>query len=424
MNSINLSKSQITHWLKLISVTGSAQILVQGLAFVSGIVILRILPTKEYALYTIANAMLGTLSVLSDSGISTGVMAQGGIVWKDKIKLGEVLTTGMYLRKKFSICSLIISLPILVYLLRNQEATWLSTILICISIIPPFYAALSDNLLETVLKLHQAIVPLQKNQVSTALLRLILVTSTVFFFPFTFIALFSNGLPRIWGNYKLRKINTSYLTLSSVPNRVISDEILKIVKRGLPEVLFFCFSGQITIYFLSIFGVSNSIASVGALSRLGMIMTVFYALANTLFVPRFSRLAFKREILLKGFLKIIFSFSILCLLIQLVTFLFSRYILFILGPKFFHLNSELNIFILGANFNLIVGICFGLYSSKGWIIKPTISLPINCLILIVGMLTFKLSTLSGVLWFNVFNALMQLIFQLTFAIVKIVRIND
>ena len=424
MNTVNISKPKLTQWLKLISVTASTQMIVQGIGFVSGILILRLLPTKEYALYTIANAMLGTLCVLSDSGISTGVMAQGGRVWMDKEKLGEVLTTGMYLRKRFSIISLTVAMPILIYLLRHQQASWIATILICISIIPPFYATLSDNLLETVLKLHQAIIPLQKNQASTAVLRLILIGSTVFFFPVTFVALFSNGLPRIWGNYQLRKINNGYLTLSKSPNKIVSAEILKIVKRGLPEVLFYCFSGQITIYFLSIFGASNSIASVGALSRLGMIMTIFSAVASILLVPRFARLALQRKTLLIGFLKIILTFSFLCLFIQLFTFTFSKYILLILGTKYANLNSELNIYFLGSNVNLLVGICFGLYSSRGWIIKPSISLPFNIVLLILGMLTFNLSTLRGVLWFNVFNAITQLTLHFIFAIIKMVRVND
>ncbi len=67
-------------WGKLISVTGSAQVLIQALGFISGIIIIRLLPTEEYAFYTLANTMLGTMNILSDAGVSTGVMAQGGKV--------------------------------------------------------------------------------------------------------------------------------------------------------------------------------------------------------------------------------------------------------------------------------------------------------------------------------------------------------
>src|SRR5438270_1038562 len=102
-------------WGKLIALTGSAQILVQGLGFICGIFIIRMLPTKEYALYTLANTMLGTMTILADGGIATGVMFRGGRVWNDRQKLGKVLATGLDLRKKFAIGSLLIALPVLFY---------------------------------------------------------------------------------------------------------------------------------------------------------------------------------------------------------------------------------------------------------------------------------------------------------------------
>jgi hypothetical protein len=78
----------VVSWGKLISITGSVQLILQALGFASGILIIRLLPVQEYAFYTLANTMLGTMTVLSDGGISAGVMAQGGRVWKDKEKLG------------------------------------------------------------------------------------------------------------------------------------------------------------------------------------------------------------------------------------------------------------------------------------------------------------------------------------------------
>ena len=154
----------ILNWGKLISITGSAQIIVQILGFASGILIIRLLPVQEYALYTLANTMLGTMTVLADGGISTGVMSQGAKVWQNKVMLGKVLATGLDLRRKFAIFSLLGATPFLIYLLLHNGASWLTTVLIVASLIPAFLAALSDTLLEIVPKLHQDILPLQKNQ--------------------------------------------------------------------------------------------------------------------------------------------------------------------------------------------------------------------------------------------------------------------
>src|SRR5260221_2165220 len=153
--SIGIENGKLFKWAKLLGVTFSAQVLIQLLGLFSGILMIRLLPTAEYAFYTLANTMLGTMTVLADGGISSGVMASGAKVWQDQKKLGTVISTGLMLRKKFAIYSLTISLPVLFYLLHRNNAGLISSLLIILSIIPAFYAALSDNLLEIASKLHQ-----------------------------------------------------------------------------------------------------------------------------------------------------------------------------------------------------------------------------------------------------------------------------
>ena len=194
--SNNPNYAKALEWGKLITITGGAQILVQLTGFVSGIAIIRLLPIQEYAFYTLANTMLGAMVMLSDSGVGSGVMAESGKVWQDKQKLGAVLATGLVLRKRFAIISLLFTLPVLVYLLYSHGASWLTILLIIAAIIPAALAALSDSLLEIAPKLHQDIKPLQRNSAEVSLIRLALSGLLVFFAPFTFAALLANGLRR------------------------------------------------------------------------------------------------------------------------------------------------------------------------------------------------------------------------------------
>ncbi|MEH6408659.1 MAG: polysaccharide biosynthesis protein, partial [Leeuwenhoekiella sp.] len=126
--------SSLLQWGKLVSVTGLTEIIVQAVGFIAGIFIIRLLPVEEYALYTLSNTMLGTMTVLANGGIATGVLSQGGKIWKDKKQLGTVLATGLMLRRKFAIGSLIVSIPILGYLLYHHNASWLMIILITVSL--------------------------------------------------------------------------------------------------------------------------------------------------------------------------------------------------------------------------------------------------------------------------------------------------
>ncbi|MEP6746613.1 MAG: polysaccharide biosynthesis protein, partial [Bacteroidota bacterium] len=259
----NPKYSKVFEWGRLISITGSAQIMVQLISFVCGILVIRMLPTQEYALYTLANAMLGTMILLADSGVSTGVMAQGAKVWQNDAKLGAVLVTGLDLRKKFAIGSLIIATPALLYLLRHHGASWLVSILIIVSLIPAFFTGLSGTLLEIVFKLRQNIVPLQKIQVMNNAGRLALLSALLLIFPWTFIAILAAGIPQIWANIRLRKLSASYADWTQKPDPVVRKEILYIVKRVIPGAIYYCLSGQITIWLISIFGTSKALAQMG-----------------------------------------------------------------------------------------------------------------------------------------------------------------
>jgi hypothetical protein len=222
----NPKYSKAFEWGKLISVTGFAQILVQLISFICGILVIRLLPTQEYALYTLANAMLGTMILLADSGVSTGVMAQGARVWENEEKLGTVLVTGLDLRKKFAIGSLVIATPALLYLLRHHGASWLMSVLIIASLVPAFFTGLSGTLLEIVFKLRQNIIPLQKIQVMNNAGRLALLASTLLIFPWTFVALLAAGLPQIWANMRLRNLSADYVSWNQKPDNAVRKELL------------------------------------------------------------------------------------------------------------------------------------------------------------------------------------------------------
>lgn len=415
----NPKYSKSLEWGKLIFMTGAAQVLVQATGLLTGIFIIRMLPTQEYALYTLANTMLGTMTILADGGISSGVMAQGGKVWRDKVELGKVLVTGMELRKKFAVFSLIVAVPILVYLLWLQHAAPWVIVLIVAALIPAFFSALSDSLLETVPKLHQDIKPLQANQAKVGLFRLFLSSASVFIFPFTFVALLANGIPRIIGNFRLRKMALRFADTGQGVDPVYQTEILKMVKRRLPGAIYYCLSGQITVWLISILGTTTAIAQVGALSRLGMVLSVFTVLFSTLIVPRFARAEGNRSLLISNFIRIMIVLTGICVLIMGVVYLFPEQLLWILGKQYADLSGALLLSILGSCLTLVTGCVFTLSTSRGWVINPAVSIPVNLATVVAGILLMDVSSLHGVLVMNIMVAAGQLLLLLGFFILKL-----
>lgn len=398
---IDKKDSNLFTIIKLFIVTGGAQILIQAIGFISGIMVIRLLSPQEYAYYVLANTVLGTMVVLADGGVSSGVMSQGAKVWQDKIKLGLVFSTGIHLRKRFAVFSLILSTPILVYLLLSNGASIPATILICVTLIPAFYAGLWDSLLVIIPQLHQSIVPLQKNQIMVGILRLVLSGLSLIIFPWSFVAILAGGLPRIYGNIKLRKLNKEHITETEVVDPVVKKDILKIVKKFMPGAIYYSLSGQITMWLLSVFGNTTSIAQIGALGKFGMILTLVTAITSTLVIPRFARLPIYKNNLIARYFQILSGLFLLMFLVIVVTYLFPNQILWILGGDYKDLQYELILCILGACLGVSADIAFGLLSSRGWMYNPILYISVNILSIIALALTLDITTLRGALWMNV-----------------------
>lgn len=404
--------SRTLDWGKLISLTGGAHILVQALGFFSGILIIRLLPVEEYAFYTLANTMLGTMTVLADGGISAGVMSEGGKVWRDKNKLGAVISTGLDLRKKFAIGSLIIAIPILSYLLIHHGASWIMTGMIIISLIPAFYAALSDTLLQIVPKLHQDIPPLQENHVVVGIGRLALTAGFLFVFPLTFLAIYASGIPRIYGNLKLRKIAAPFANYHHEPVPAVRKEILFFVRRLLPGAIYYCISGQLIIWLISIFGSTNAIAEIGALGRLTIILGVVGGILNNLIIPRYARLPDQKEILRNRLFQILFLLIIFCSGIIGIAWFFPKQILFILGGKYNELTTELLLMTIASCLALIGSSINNINSSRGIIPSPVIFIPVIVVTQVLLISFLDLRVVTQVLWISIGAAGIGIIYRI------------
>lgn len=405
--------------LRSISYVTFIQILIQVLGLVTGFLIIRHLSTTEYAWYTIANTLLGTMTVLSDGGVASAMMALGGRVWQNKKELGKVFSTAYDLRKRFAVISLGLAIPILFYLLQKQGASTLTSLLIIFAIIPAFFASLSDNLLQVAPKLNLAFVAVQKNNLLVAIIRFLAIPVLLFIAPFAWIILLLAGVIRIYGNQKLWPLNKKYVDETSRPDIEIRKVITRQVSRLLPGTIYYCFSGQIALWIMSLLGTNTSVAGLGALSRFSLLFSAFTMLFGSVVTPKFSKLTPTGRDLMSMFIRI----HILCLFCFLfITFFFyvlSHEFLMLLGNGYQGLSTELIWSISSSLIGIFAGFSFSLFTARGWSINPLISIGVNLLALIAGILIFQVSTLKGVLMMNVFVNSIQYLMNTIFCLYKI-----
>ncbi|MCY2687952.1 lipopolysaccharide biosynthesis protein [Salinimicrobium sp. TH3] len=415
----NLKKERSLEWGKFIAVTGSAQAVIQGVSFVSSILIIRLLPTQEYALYTLASVMFANLGILADSGIKTSVMAQGGKVWQKKGELGDVLATGFYLRRIFATGSFVIACPIMLFLLRHHGANWWMAVGIVFSIIPAYYATLSGSLLEIVPQLQQKIMELQKIGLKASFIRLGILGFALFFFPFTIVAMLAFGLSQLWANIRLRDLANSYIDAARKSNIAVREEILKMVKRLMPESVYLVISGHITVWLISFFGDTAAVAQVGALGRLAMVLSIFTILFGTLVSPRFARLPYDKKHLTKRFGQVQMGLTVLCIGVVIIAWIFASEMLWLLGSEYAGLEREMVLLVIGNCIGFIAVSTFHLCTSRGWVINPVISIPVSMAGITCGAFLFEVSELYGVFLFNIFNNSVILVLHVTYGFYRL-----
>jgi O-antigen/teichoic acid export membrane protein len=412
-------RAKLFEWGRLITITGTAQVAVQALGFAGGILVIRILPTQEYALYTLANTMVGTMLLLADGGIATGVMSQGGRVWQSRERLGAVLATGLQLRRKFATVSLVLALPALLYLLLHHGASWLMALFIVGALIPAFFTTLSGTLLEIAPKLHQDIVPMQRFQVESSVGRVALLSLSLFIFPWAGVAILVASLPQVWSNWRLRKLTKVYADETQPVDPLIQKEILAKVKRLLPDALYYCFACQFAIWLISIYGSTAAVAQVGALGRLAVALSLFTVLFSSLILPRFARLPDKAGLLFQHFTRLVIGLLGLSACLVFGTWLLATPILWVLGKQYAGLQTELTLMMVGKCLSMVASLVFLLCTSKGWIINPLISIPLGIISTGLGVLFFDFSSLQGIFRLDIFVAVVQLLMHATYGIFKI-----
>ena len=396
----NLPSSTILSWSKLVAITGFTQVAIQGLAFVCGIIIIRFLTTQDYAVYTIANAALGMLLVLANGGVSSGVMSEGGKCWRNRSELGSVMVTGLKIRKRFAIASLLIVLPILVGLLVKNKVDWLTIVFVVLAILPAFYASVTSSIYLIASKLSQRISKIQLIQVGSSAGRLLLTASFLLLKPWVPLAILAAGVAQIFANKRLKLAAQEVADLNADPKPEYRAAILRAVSRLMPGSVYFAFSGQIAIWMISLYGDTSSIAEVGALGRLSMLMGLFTSCVGLLLIPRFARAPARRSVLLKHSIVLSAAAIIFALGVLGTVLTFPNYVLWILGDGYADLSGELLISLSTASILLLSGTFQSANIARGWLLSAFITLPFYISNQIFWIWFSDLTTTSGVLKMN------------------------
>ncbi|MGZ5504301.1 MAG: polysaccharide biosynthesis protein [Chthoniobacterales bacterium] len=385
------------------------QAAVQAISFLSGILLVRHLEQREYAFFTIANTMQGTINVLADIGISIGLVSIGGRVWQDRHRFGELISTALHLRRQMGAIAIAIITPLLYFMLvKNGASIAYAAILIAI-VLFGLVVQLSLGVLNVVPRLHSNIGRIQAIDLTGAIARLLVIVALIFVFLNAGIAVAVGSAALLLQYFLLRSYVARVVDLRAAENADDRAAMRGFIRSQAANAIFFCLQGQITVFLISFFAHhANSVAEVGALGRLAMIFAVLSNLLVNVFAPAFAR-CHELHRLRWLYAGIVGGVAGFCLVVLGAAALFPHAFLFVLGNKYTHLERELVLMVAGAVASALTGTFWALNSSKAWIAGSWLYIPLT-LATQVALIPFTdFSSVRGVLIFNLISALPNLL---------------
>ena len=403
------STARALHFAGRVGRFASVQAAVQLIGFASGILLVRRMEQGEYALFTIANTMQGTLNVLADIGISIGMVSIGGRVWQDGRRFGELVSTGLRLRRALGSIAVLAITPLLYFMLVKNGASLLYTILLIGAVLAGLFAQLSLGILEVVPRLRSDIRQIQIIDFSGSAARLIVLVALAFIFLNAGAAAIVGAATLFFQYWLMRRYASGVVDLHAAENAGDRKAMIGFIRNQAPNAVFFCLQGQITILLISFFARrAGAVAEVGALGRLAMIFTVLGSLMANIFAPAFARCQEKRKLSLL-YAGIVGGVAALSLLVFGGAVFLPNEFLFVLGPRYAHLQHELLLMVGGATLNMVASTLWALNASRAWIAGSWLYIPLTLGTQFALIPFIDFSSVTGVLTFNLFSALPSLL---------------
>ena len=387
------------------------QLVVQCIGFASGILIVRCLEQHEYAFFTIANTMQATTNILADIGISIGLMSIGGRVWQDQRRFGQLISTGLKLRRKLGIASILVVTPLLYFMLEKNGASFFYTLLLIAAVLAGLSAQLSVEVFSVIPRLRSDLGQIQKVDFTASVSRLVVLGAFALLFLNAGVAALVGSGAFLLQYLMTRKYAAKIVDLHSEESPEDTRAMLGFIRSQAPNAVFFCLQGQITIFLITFFGHRVGVAEVGALGRLAVIFSILGNLVTNIFAPAFSRCRTRSQLgwLYSG---IVGAVAGLSLLVLCGAYFLPNEFLFILGNRYSHLHHELLLIVGGATINMVAATLWALNASRAWIAGSWLYIPLTVATQLLLIPFTDFSSVNGVLTFNLFSVCPNLLLNL------------
>lgn len=356
----------LKRWTMRLVEFGAVQALVQVFSAVAGLLIVRSLAKEDYALFAITNSMQTTANVLADLGIGIGLRSIGGRVWQDPERFGQLLNTALSLRRQFALGSLAVTVPVAGWMLwRNGADPWLLTGL-CLCLAAGVIPLLGVSVFNVCLQMHAQYRRMQQLDLGNAVLRAgiiaVLAASHLNSLLAATVGVLGSWVQMILGRRWARCLINPAAPVNAEDRR----ELIRLSLKSLPNSVFFCFQGQVTLLILTLVGNPTGIADITAIGRIAALFAVFSAVFVSVIGPRFARCQEPTR-LPRLYLMLVGLTALVLAPLVALAWLMPEPLLWLLGDKYTGLESECVWVVATGCVGQLASVMYTLNAGKAWI---------------------------------------------------------
>ncbi len=187
-------------------------------------------------------------------------------------------------------------------------------------------------------------------------------------------------------------------------------QILRYLLPTLPSALYFSVQGPLLVWLSATFGSTRTLAEVGALGRLALLVGIFSGLTGAVFLPRLTAIT-GDDLYRVRCLQFGFALAVVMAGLLAAAALLPRLFLLLLGPHYNGLHRELLFMVAGSGTAVLGSYVANVNLARGWSRFQGLAVVVELAAQIVFVRLLALSTTAGVLRFTLLSAATGLLCQ-------------
>jgi O-antigen/teichoic acid export membrane protein len=410
-------------WLGILSAYFSTQTLVQLAGIGAGLLFIRFLPVREFALYTLAFSVVTFFNFLSDLGSTNSLLhffRESAVKGED---FGSYYAAVLSLRKAgflIGAAAVVAAFPAIAaakgYALAQSLPVTLAIVLCVWFQINSALRILALRLADGYGRSYRA--ELAAGAARLVLALVIVASAMLWAWLGVLSAAAASALtawlarPRPVSGAAARRPVPQAPPPPPPDLRPYRRQVVRYLLPNLPSAFYFSIQGPLVVWISATFGTTRTIAEVGALGRLGLAVGLFASLTGVVFLPRLARLTDDRLYRMRYLQFGSFLLLVVGAFLAAAALLPGAFLL-LLGPNYRGLHRELLLIIVSSGLALLDGYALGVNAARSWNRWQAAALGGLVVVQVAAIAWMPLNSTWNVLRFNVLTAAFGFVSQLT-----------